>query len=113
MGIPKKEVFPNGIKRRRHPVVARSHFKSLDKIIIRAQDSSNIPQGINAGTSRFREKTNSGILRRINAGKERYITNRFNTFPVSPEKAGMRFNAIPMSRNVIVITKLSIIQIFA
>lgn len=36
------------------------------------------------------------------------ITNRFNTFPVSSEKSGIRFNAIPISKNDIVIIKFSI-----
>ena len=102
-------MLPKGIKRRRQPVVARSHFKSLDKINMKAQENSNIPQGINAGTSKFLEKVNSGILRMTKAGNDIYITNKFNTVPVSSEKSGMRFNAMPMSRNVIVSIKFSTI----
>jgi hypothetical protein len=64
---------------------------------------------MNAGTSRFLEKANSGILRRTNAGNETYITNKFNTLSVSSEKSGIRFKAIPISRNAIVIIKFSII----
>ena len=83
MGIPRKEVLPKGINKRRQPVVARFHFRNLDKINIMTQENSNIPHGINAGTSRFLEKTNSGILRKTNAGNDIYITTKFNTFPVS------------------------------
>jgi hypothetical protein len=108
MGIPRKEVFPKGIKRRRQPVVARSHFKSLDKIHTRILEKNSIPQGISVGINRFLEKTNSGILRSTKAGNDIYITNRFKMFPVSSEKTGSRFKATPISRNVIVIMKFSI-----
>lgn len=90
-------------------MVSRSHCKILDKININAQEKSSIPQGINVGTSKFLEKINSGILRRTKAGSDIYITNKFKTFPVSSEKSGMRFKAMPISRNVIVITKFSIL----
>jgi hypothetical protein len=110
MGIPKNEVLPSGIKRRRQPVVARSHLKNLDRISIRTQENSNITHGISAGTSRFLVKTSAGILRRTSAGNDIYMTNMFNTFPVSSEKSGIRFNAIPMSRNVTVNAKFSIVQ---
>ena len=109
MGMPKNEVLPKGMIRRRQPVVERFHFKSLDKMSIRVQENNNIPHGISAGTNRFLEKINSGIFRRINAGNDIYMTNKFNTLPVSSEKSGNRFNVIPISRNVIVITKFSII----
>ena len=70
MGIPRKEVFPRGIKRRRHPVVARSHFKVLDKSNIAELDNNNITQGIKAGTNKLLEKTRSGILSSIKAGRD-------------------------------------------
>ena len=94
-------------------MVGRFHFRNLDSKRMRATDSSNIPHGIIAGTSRFLVKTNSGILRRTNAGRDIYMTNKFNTFPVSSDKLGMRFNAIPMSNKDIVITKFSMTMLLA
>ena len=51
-------------------MVARSQFKTLDNNNISAQENSNIPHGINAGTNRLLENTNLEILRRINAGND-------------------------------------------
>ena len=90
-------------------MVARSHFRSLDKNSIKAQENSSITQGINVGTSRFLEKVNSGILRRTRAGNDIYMTNKFSTLPVLSGKSGRRLNAMPISRNIITIAKFSII----
>lgn len=90
-------------------MVARFHFKSLDRLNITAQENSKIAQGIKAGTSKFWEKISSGILRMTKAGNDMYITNKFNTLPVSEGKSGRRFKAMPINKNVIVTTKFSII----
>lgn len=109
MGMPKKEVLPKGIKRRRQPVVDRFQFKNLDKISINAHENISTPQGINPGTNKCLEKVSSGILRRTKAGNDIYMTNKFNTVPVSVGKSDRRFKIMPISRNVIVTIKFSIL----